>query len=180
MESFEEKFLEELAKARARLEGKEAYDDEAIEKEFIPDEAPMTNEHKIQKKTQNVKRAKPETVEKEHESEVMEKEIVKHEKSKKIIKSKENKTGSEKLSVVVGAVSLVLSFVFSCLGLLIENDSPLWQAFDSYVPFIGMVLGAVSVIWGALLIKKNKKGAITLVLGVLAMFISVFVPAVNF
>lgn len=179
MDNFEERFLEELAKAKARLEGKEAYDDEAIEKEFIPDESPIKTEPKVQKKTQNTKpeTSEPVVVKTEKAAEVKTEAPAPEKKEKKQVKRKVN---GEKGSVVLGAVAVVLSFVFSCMGLLINNDSPLWQAFDSYIPFAGIVMGAVSVIWGALLIKKNKKGTLPLVLGILAMFISVFVPAINF
>ncbi len=177
MDNFEEKFLEELAKAKARLEGKESYDDEAIEKEFIPDETPIKAETDNSKKP---KAAKPAAVKKEKPAEIKTETSVSPATKATETKKAKKKVSSEKPAVIFGFAALIISFVSSCLGLIINNNSPLWQTFDSYMPFVCLVLGAASVIWGALLIKNNKKGTLTLVLGILAMFVSIFISAINF
>ncbi len=175
MENFEEKFLEELAKARARLEGKESYDDESIEKEFIPDEEPVKKENNAKKVSKPKKEVRTETKKTNESSTQPVIEVKKETPEKKIAKKSVN---TEKAAIAAGCVAVAVSFVLSCLSLLVKIDSDAWKIFDAYMPFIGIVAGAVSVIWGASLIKKNKKGTFPIVLGLLAMLISVLVPAI--
>ncbi len=186
MDNFEEKFLEQLAKARARLEGKEAYDDELIKNEFIPDAEPVkkdASEKKAEKpkaeQPQKPVKTAPEKEEKTASKPVVEKKaveqqpVVKKEKTKPAAKaSKTIKT--DKKALICGCAVVAISFALSCLRIFINNDSEAWQTFMAYMPFIGIVLGSVSVIWGALLIKNNKKGAAAIILGMLAILIPIF------
>ncbi len=182
MENFEEKFLEELAKARARLEGKEAYDDDAIEKEFIPDAEPSKAESAVKKtKTQPVKKDAPkaesEPIKKPAEPEVIKTAPVSKEAKKT---QKKKSANGEKLAVIWSIVSVVVSFALSCLSVFVKSDSSAWQVIKPYMPFVGLVLGAAAVINGALLIKNNKKGTIPIIFGLLAIFVSVFIPSLIF
>lgn len=177
MDNLEEKFLEELAKAQARLEGKEPYDDEAIEKEFNPNAEVEKPAPAPKKKPAPKTKAIEKNVKKEESVTPSAQKPSPVKSEKKTSKKPVNK---EKLAVIYGAAAVVLSFVLSCLGLLIETASPVWNAFEAYMPFIGIVCGAAAVIWGSLLIKDNKKGTMPLTLGLLAIFISVFVSAINF
>ncbi len=172
MENFEEKFLEELTKARARLEGKEAYDDEAIAKEFDPEvKYEKTDDTKPEEKAQPKEEKAPE---KQPVAEVKKEEPAAPAKAAAGEKKKPN---SEKLAVIWGGASVAIAFILSCVEMLVDSKAYAWQAAKAYLPFIGIVLGASAVIFGAVLIKKGKKGAVPLALGMLAILVAVILTS---
>lgn len=165
MSDFDEQFLEQLSRARARLEGKEAYDDEAIANEFNPDA-----EVEYQKNT--VSEEKPKAAPKEKNVEKAVNEPVQDVPDTVAKTSKEN---SERLSVIWGVAAVAIAVILSCLRLFVHSSSTAWQIFSEYTPFIGLVCGASSMIFGALRVKKNKKGTTAILLGLLAILIAVLI-----
>lgn len=179
MDNFEEQFLEQLAKARARLEGKEAYDDDAIAKEFDPDAKPEDSDNVAAKKEAEAQKPKREApVAKKAPADTQE---IKKTESKVCAhqeKTTEKKrVSSEKLAVIWGVTSVAIAFILSCLGTFIESTSFAWQTFEAYMPFVGIVCGATSIICGALLIKDDKKGAVPIFLGLSAILVAILMSA---
>ncbi len=173
MNNFEERFLEELAKARARLEGKEAYDDEAIKNEFDPDLKPEKTEETVTEK--KAKPAATKTVQEKPAAEEIKK--AEPESPKEKIKEKKPSAKPEKLATVWGGITVALSLIISGLVQFVPADTESFAAIKSYLPFAGIVFGASAVICGASFIKNNKKGVKPLVLGLIAIIISAILPS---
>ncbi len=174
MDNFEEQFLEQLAKARARLEGKEAYDDEAITKEFDPDADVEYSSAKKEPVAKPKKAEKP-THKNEPSPTPVQEKVKKAEPTNNAVEKKS--ISSEKLALIWGVASVAISLSLSCLGFLVNSTSFAWQAFEAYMPFIGMVCGASSIICGALLIKNDKKGTAPILLGLLAILATIFLSS---
>ncbi len=165
MSDFEEQFLEQLSRARARLEGKEAYDDEAIANEFDPDAEVEYSEN-----TDYDEATKTEPIEKNAEKPVSTPVVA----EAKPIKDSSREKG-EYISVIWGSVAVAIAVVLSCLKIFVGSSSSAWQFFSEYSPFAGLVCGASAMIFGALRVKKNKKGTAAILLGLLAILIAVLI-----
>lgn len=151
----ESEFLKSLEAARQRLENPE------------PAGKPAAQEPKKEKKTGEPKReAKPAEEKKEAPAQEPKRaeEIVINEPETEAVTEEKPKANLKAVSMIVGGCAVVISVVMSLISVFFVSSD--------YLKAASFLVSIAAIITGALMMKKTGKGGLCLVLGIVALVLS--------